>query len=93
MASVGSVGSTSAATTASITAASESNTEVAVALLKKANDSDKNLVNTRLPTNSSLAGGLNIRDAAFARIFQTLGFVAHVLGDRRLHAIAASRCH
>ena len=34
----------------------------------------------------------NIRDAAFAKIFQTLGFVAHVLGDRRLHAIAASRC-
>jgi metallophosphoesterase superfamily enzyme len=46
-----------------------------------------------MPAFGAYTGGLNIRDAAFARIFQTLGFVAHVLGDRRLHAIAASRCH
>jgi DNA ligase-associated metallophosphoesterase len=45
-----------------------------------------------MPAFGAYAGGLNIRDAAFARIFQTLGFVAHVLGDRRMHAIAASRC-
>ena len=45
-----------------------------------------------MPAFGAYTGGLNIRDAAFARIFQTLGFVAHVLGDRRLHAIAASRC-
>jgi hypothetical protein len=38
-------------------------------------------------------GGLGIRDAAFAKIFQTLGFMAHVLGDNRPHAIAASRCY
>jgi DNA ligase-associated metallophosphoesterase len=46
-----------------------------------------------MPAFGAYTGGLNIRDAAFARIFQKLGFVAHVLGDRRLHAIAASRCH
>jgi uncharacterized protein len=36
---------------------------------------------------------LSIRDAAFAKIFQTPGFMAHVLGDNMLHAIAASRCY
>jgi DNA ligase-associated metallophosphoesterase len=46
-----------------------------------------------MPAFGAFAGGLNIRDAAFGKIFQTLGFVAHVLGDVRLHAIAASRCH
>jgi uncharacterized protein len=45
-----------------------------------------------MPAFGAYAGGLNIRDVAFAKIFQTLGFMAHVLGDRRLHAIAASRC-
>jgi DNA ligase-associated metallophosphoesterase len=45
-----------------------------------------------MPAFGAYTGGLNIRDAAFARIFQTMSFVAHVLGDRRLHAIAASRC-
>ena len=45
-----------------------------------------------MPAFGAYTGGLNIRDAAFAKIFQTLGFVAHVLGDRKLHAIAASRC-
>jgi hypothetical protein len=36
---------------------------------------------------------LSIRDGAFAKIFQTLGIVAHVLGDNRLHTIAASQCY
>lgn len=45
-----------------------------------------------MPAFGAYTGGLNIRDVAFARIFQTSGFVAHVLGDNRLHAIAASRC-
>jgi hypothetical protein len=31
--------------------------------------------------------------AAFSKIFQTLGFMAHVLGANRLHTIAASRCY
>ena len=46
-----------------------------------------------MPAFGAYAGGLSIRDVAFAKIFQSLGFVAHVLGDRRLHAIAASRCY
>ena len=46
-----------------------------------------------MPAFGAYAGGLSIRDVAFAKIFQTLGFMAHVLGDRRLHAIAASRCY
>jgi len=45
-----------------------------------------------MPSFGAYTGGLNIRDVAFAAIFQTLAFTAHVLGDRRLHAIAASRC-
>jgi uncharacterized protein len=46
-----------------------------------------------MPAFGAYAGGLSIRDVAFAKIFQTLGFVAHVLGDNRLHAISASRCY
>jgi uncharacterized protein len=46
-----------------------------------------------MPAFGAYAGGLSIRDAAFAKIFQSLGFMAHVLGDERLHSIAASRCY
>ncbi|TFV40017.1 ligase-associated DNA damage response endonuclease PdeM [Bradyrhizobium frederickii] len=45
-----------------------------------------------MPAFGAYAGGLSIRDAAFAKIFPADGFVAHLLGDRRVHAIAASRC-
>ena len=44
-----------------------------------------------MPAFGAYTGGLSIRDAAFAKIFQTLSFMAHVLGDVRLHTIAASR--
>ena len=46
-----------------------------------------------MPAFGAYTGGLNIRDAAFARIFGSPGFLAHVLGDLRLHTIAASRCY
>jgi uncharacterized protein len=46
-----------------------------------------------MPAFGSYTGGLNIRDIAFSKIFQTIAFMAHVLGDRRLHTIAASRCY
>jgi uncharacterized protein len=46
-----------------------------------------------MPAFGAYTGGLSIRDAAFGRIFQTLGFMAHVLGDNRMHAISASRCY
>jgi DNA ligase-associated metallophosphoesterase len=45
-----------------------------------------------MPAFGAYAGGLSIRDKAFARIFSA-DFVAHVLGDSRMHAIAASRCY
>ena len=46
-----------------------------------------------MPAFGAYAGGLSIRDDAFAKVFQSLTFIAHVLGDHRLHAIAAARCH
>ena len=46
-----------------------------------------------MPAFGAYAGGLSIRDTAFARIFGTPGFTAHVLGDERVHAIAAARCY
>ena len=46
-----------------------------------------------MPAFGAYTGGLSIRDPAFAKIFRTPGLMAHVLGDNRLHAIAASRCY
>jgi uncharacterized protein len=46
-----------------------------------------------MPAFGAYTGGLSIRDAAFAKIFSSLDFMAHVLGDVRMHAIAASRCY
>src|ERR1700758_3891435 len=46
-----------------------------------------------MPAFGAYTGGLSIRDAAFAKIFPTGAFIAHVLGDARMHSIAASRCY
>ncbi|MDO9298166.1 ligase-associated DNA damage response endonuclease PdeM [Bradyrhizobium sp.] len=46
-----------------------------------------------MPAFGAYAGGLSIRDAAFGKIFQATALMAHVLGDHRLHTIAASRCY
>jgi DNA ligase-associated metallophosphoesterase len=46
-----------------------------------------------MPAFGAYTGGLSIRDAAFSKIFPAVGFMAHVLGDNRLHTIAASRCY
>jgi DNA ligase-associated metallophosphoesterase len=46
-----------------------------------------------MPAFGAYAGGLSIRDEAFAKIFPTSAFVAHLLGDRRVHSIAAARCY
>lgn len=46
-----------------------------------------------MPAFGAYAGGLSIRDRAFERVFPTPAFVAHVLGDQRMHAIAAARCY
>jgi uncharacterized protein len=45
-----------------------------------------------MPAFGAYTGGVSIRDAAFSKIFQTADLIAHVLGDFRLHTIAASRC-
>ena len=46
-----------------------------------------------MPAFGAYAGGLSIRDKAFTKIFGAPDFMAHVLGDNRLHAIVASRCY
>jgi len=46
-----------------------------------------------MPSFGAYTGGLSIRDAAFAKIFATPGFMAHVLGDTRVHTITAERCY
>src|SRR4051795_393615 len=46
-----------------------------------------------MPAFGAYTGGLNIRDLAFAKLFETTGFVAHLLGDAKLHSIVASRCY
>jgi len=45
-----------------------------------------------MPAFGAFAGGLNVRHAAFADLFGTLSFTAHMLGERRLYAFAARRC-
>jgi DNA ligase-associated metallophosphoesterase len=45
-----------------------------------------------MPAFGAYAGGLNIRDAAFADVFGTLEFTAHMLGDQRLYAFGARHC-
>jgi DNA ligase-associated metallophosphoesterase len=45
-----------------------------------------------MPAFGVYTGGLNVRDRAFARVFGARKFTAHMLGDNRLYAFAASRC-
>ena len=45
-----------------------------------------------MPAFGAFTGGLNVRDAAFADLFGTLAFTAHMLGDTRLYAFDAKRC-
>ena len=45
-----------------------------------------------MPAFGAFTGGLNVRDAAFADVFGTLAFTAHLLGDDRLYAFCAKRC-
>jgi DNA ligase-associated metallophosphoesterase len=45
-----------------------------------------------MPAFGAYAGGLNVRHRAFADVFGTLSFTAHMLGEGRLYAIAAKRC-
>ena len=45
-----------------------------------------------MPAFGAFAGGLNVRDRAFAKVFTTLAFTAHMLGERRVYAVAAKHC-
>jgi metallophosphoesterase superfamily enzyme len=45
-----------------------------------------------MPAFGAYAGGLNVRDRAFAEVFHTLAFTAHLLGERRVYAVAVKRC-
>jgi DNA ligase-associated metallophosphoesterase len=45
-----------------------------------------------MPAFGAYAGGLNVRDRAFAALFGARSFTAHLLGARRLYAVAAARC-
>jgi uncharacterized protein len=45
-----------------------------------------------MPAFGAFTGGLNIRSAAFADLFGTLKFTAHMLGEGRLYTFAAKRC-
>jgi uncharacterized protein len=44
-----------------------------------------------MPAFGAYAGGLSLCDRAFAGLFEPRTFMAHVLGDHRLYAIAAGR--
>lgn len=45
-----------------------------------------------MPAFGAYAGGLNVRDAAFASVFPTLAFTAFLLGQSRVYPVAAKRC-
>jgi DNA ligase-associated metallophosphoesterase len=45
-----------------------------------------------MPAFGAYAGGLNVRDRAFARVFASLAFTAHMLGARGVYAVAAKHC-
>jgi DNA ligase-associated metallophosphoesterase len=45
-----------------------------------------------MPALGAYTGGLNVRDRAFAEVFETLAFTAHMLGEARVYAVPARRC-
>ncbi|MEZ5788303.1 MAG: ligase-associated DNA damage response endonuclease PdeM [Xanthobacteraceae bacterium] len=51
--------------------------------------SDRRLI---LPAFGAYAGGLNIRNSAFTRVFGGLGFDVHLIGDRSIFSLPAARC-
>lgn len=45
-----------------------------------------------LPAFGAYTGGLSIRDEAFLSVFGSLSFKAHLIGDRNIYTLPASRC-
>ena len=45
-----------------------------------------------MPAFGAYTGGLNVRNRAFANVFATLAFTAHMLGLERVYAVAGKHC-
>jgi DNA ligase-associated metallophosphoesterase len=45
-----------------------------------------------MPAFGAYAGGLNVRDRAIVSLFGARSFTAHMMGERRLYAVAAANC-
>jgi DNA ligase-associated metallophosphoesterase len=45
-----------------------------------------------MPAFGAYAGGLNVRDRAIVALFGALAFTAHMLSERRIYAVAATKC-
>ena len=45
-----------------------------------------------MPAFGAFTGGLNVRHPAFADVFGSLAFTAHLLGEGRLYALSGKRC-
>ena len=45
-----------------------------------------------MPAFGAFTGGLNVRHPAFADVFGSLTFTAHLLGEGRLYALSGKRC-
>jgi len=45
-----------------------------------------------MPAFGAYAGGLNVRHRAFTKVFTTLAFTAHMLGEQRVYAVAGKHC-
>jgi hypothetical protein len=45
-----------------------------------------------MPAFGAYAGGLNVHHHAFTGLFKTAGFTAHMLGERRVYAVAGRHC-
>jgi DNA ligase-associated metallophosphoesterase len=45
-----------------------------------------------MPAFGAYTGGLNVRNRAFAEVFETLAFTAHLLGQARVYTVPVRRC-
>jgi uncharacterized protein len=45
-----------------------------------------------MPAFGAYTGGLDVRDRAIVSLFGALSFTAHMLGERRIYAVAAAKC-
>src|SRR5437763_781711 len=55
-------------------------------------DTAATLARLVMPAFGAFAGGLNVRDRAFADVFGMLGFTVYMLGEGRTYVLAAKAC-